>query len=313
MKSVSAERAPKFPLITYFGGKFRIASWVIQHLPPHDVYVEPYGGSAGVLLQKPRSRVEVYNDLDGEIVNLFRVLRDTANRAQLIEQLRLTSDSRAEFERAWQACEEPIERARRMCIRAEMGFGSAGGTRPLHNPVGFAVDIRSHSTGQGQWQGYPDRLAVLGERLADVLVENWRASSVIARYDGPDTLFYVDPPYVPNTRSSASTTGRDYRHEMTDFDHAELLAARRNLRGMAVVSGYASALYDQALTDWKRVTRKVSAQGQKGTVQRDEVLWISPAACRAAGAETSGAVVVEVDAALPLFAALGDEGNAVGG
>lgn len=117
------------PLIRYHGGKFRLAHWIISQMPNHTCYTEAFGGAAGVLLQKPRAYAEVYNDLDGDIVNLFAVLRDSGSREQLIEQLVLTPYSRADFENAWEPTENKIERARRVCVRAQMGFGSAGATK----------------------------------------------------------------------------------------------------------------------------------------------------------------------------------------
>ncbi|MFK7074022.1 DNA adenine methylase, partial [Acinetobacter baumannii] len=109
------------PLIRYHGGKFRLATWVISHFPNHTCYTEVFGGAAGVLLQKPRAYAEVYNDLDGEIVNLFRVLRNEDQRNKLIEQLVFTPYSRDDFHEAWEPCEDPIEKARRLIIRAQMG------------------------------------------------------------------------------------------------------------------------------------------------------------------------------------------------
>ncbi|MDX3744916.1 DNA adenine methylase, partial [Pseudomonas sp.] len=116
------------PVIRYHGSKFRLASWVTQYFPRHTCYVEPFGGAAGVLMQKPRSYAEVYNDLDGDVVNLFRVLQDPQARAALFEAVVLTPYARQEFERAWEPAEHPVERARRTIIRAQMGFGSAGAT-----------------------------------------------------------------------------------------------------------------------------------------------------------------------------------------
>ncbi|MGS1060095.1 DNA adenine methylase [Burkholderia glumae] len=291
------------PLISYFGSKFRVAPWVLSHLPSHEIYVEPFGGSAAVLLQKPRSRLEIYNDLDGEIVNLFRVVRDDAMRVQLIDALNATPYARAEFEAAWNVADEPVERARRLCIRAQMGFGALGSTRPLHSPIGFAADI--WSDGPGQWLRYPARLAAIGARLRGIMIEQMPAVELIAKYDAPGVLFYVDPPYLPEVRNSVSRgLGRDYRCEMSAFEHADLLAMLANLRGMAVVSGYASGMYDCALAGWARFTHKTRANGQAGTVPREEVIWVSPSACAAAGITPRASACVDPDAdEMPLFAA----------
>jgi len=135
----------KHPLIRYHGGKFRLAHWVIAHMPNHNCYTETFGGAAGVLLQKPRAYAEVYNDLDGDIVNLFKVLRSSSSREKLIEQLILTPYSREEFENSWEVAEDSIERARRTIIRAQMGFGSAGATKGI---TGFRIDTKRQTGNQ---------------------------------------------------------------------------------------------------------------------------------------------------------------------
>mgnify|MGYP001093960044 CR=1 FL=1 len=294
----------KAPLLSYFGSKFRVAAWVIAHLPPHDTYIEPFGGSAAVLLQKARSRVEIYNDLDGEIVNLFRVVRDDVSRERLVDALESTPYSRAEFDAAWNVTAEPIERARRLCVRAQMGFGATGSTRPLQSPTGFAADV--WVDGPGLWARYPARLGAIGARMRGVLIENVPAVELIARHDAAGVLFYVDPPYFPESRSSAAhATRRDYRHEMTVMEHVDLLAMLVNLRGMAVVSGYASDVYEKTLVGWARFSCSARAQGQGGSVARSEALWVSPSACVAAGFEPGADVSLDSDDDMPLFSGMG--------
>ncbi|SAI58979.1 modification methylase [Bordetella ansorpii] len=205
------------PVMRYHGGKFRLAPWVIRHFPPHRCYVEPYGGAAGVLVQKDRAYAEVYNDLDGDVVNLFRVLRSPSDRALLVEQLTLTPYARDEFEAAYEVAEDPVERARRTLIRAEMGFGSAGATK---GATGFRVDTRRvYGTAQDLWRRLPATLSAVGERLSGVMIENRPALDVIRQHDGPDVLFYIDPPYIPEARQP----GRFYAHEMSREDHLALL------------------------------------------------------------------------------------------
>ncbi|MBB5469196.1 DNA adenine methylase [Paraburkholderia sp. CI2] len=300
MNKATPAAAITAPLISYFGGKFRLAAWVLSHMPPHEVYVEPFGGAASVLLQKPRSKGEIYNDMDGEIVNLFRVVRDRVQRAQLVEALALTPYARAEFDAAWAATDDPIERARRLCVRAQMGFGATGAARLLRDSTGFAADMKAD--GAGQWSRYPRRITAIGDRLQGVMIENRPAVELIAQHDAPGTLFYLDPPYLPDTRSyRVRGMCRDYRQEMTPLQHADLLAMLANLRGMAIVSGYASTLYDRALIGWARVSCKARANGQRGTVSRDETIWISPAACAAAGIEPGHVESSIDDVELPLF------------
>ena len=267
---------PTRPALRYHGGKWRLAPFVIAHLPPHRTYVEPFGGAASVLLRKPRSYAEIYNDLDGEVVELFEILRDPARAAQLQDLVRLTPYSRAEFLRAYEASDDPIERARRLLIRSFMGHGSSGlrGHR-----TGFRIGSgREGGTPANDWQGWPEALPALVDRLRGVFVECRPAAQIIGRHDGPETLFYVDPPYLFGTRS-AKRIGNDlyhgYRHELDDAGHAALLEQLLAATGMVVLSGYASALYDSALTGWLKATTEAFAdRGQA----RTEVLWINPAA-----------------------------------
>uniref|UniRef100_UPI00249B3B58 DNA adenine methylase n=1 Tax=Pseudomonas sp. PS01296 TaxID=2991432 RepID=UPI00249B3B58 len=196
------------PVIRYHGGKFRLAQWVLQHFPAHTCYVESFGGAAGVLMQKSRSYAEVYNDMDGDIVNLFRVFQAEQSRNALAELLVLTPYSREEFERAWEPTDNQIERARRTIIRAQMGFGSAGATKGI---TGFRIDTkRKYGTAQSLWTKYPEQIAVIGQRLAGVLIENRPAIEVIKAHDDFSTLHYVDPPYMHGTRYKNAVSGRYY-------------------------------------------------------------------------------------------------------
>ena len=273
--------APTRPVLRWHGGKWRLAPWILAHLPPHRIYVEPFGGAASVLLQKPRAYAEVYNDLDSEVVNLFRVLRDEGGAARLVEALGLTPFARAEFVAAYFPSPDPVERARQLCIRSFMGVGA------VSNAVGSkATGFRNNATRDGtipahDWAGYPAALRKAIERLRGVIVEDRPASEVMAAYDGHDTLHYVDPPYLAETRSKrAKRAGGvvSYAVELTDDEHADLLAFLRGLTGMVVLSGYPSALYDDALVGWRRVTTDACADGARSRI---EVLWINPAAADA--------------------------------
>ena len=275
--------APRRPALRYHGGKWRLAPWIIDHLPPHRIYVEPYGGAASVLLRKSRSYAEIYNDLDDEIVALFEVLRDPGQAAELREALRLTPFARAEFESAYDPTGDPVERARRLLIRSFMGFGSDG-----HNPAvttGFrATSNRSGTTPAHDWANLPDCLEDTSARLRGVVIERRPAVEVMRQHDGPTTAFYVDPPYLPETRSAKSRKGggryHAYRHEMTAQDHADLAEVLHGLAGMVVLSGYDSALYATLFGDWKSVRRKAYADGARS---REEVLWFNRAADNALG------------------------------
>lgn len=275
------------PALRYHGGKFRLAPWILQFFPPHGCYVEPFGGAAGVLLQKPRVYAEVYNDLDSEIVNFFRVLRDPALRADLIEACRLTPYAREEFDTAYEPTDDALERARRTCIRAAMGFGSAGATKAS---TGFRTDTRrKYGTAQHNWADYPDALGAIGERFAGVLIENRDAIAVMQAHDGPDTLHFVDPPYVHETRHMRNKGG--YRHELDDEAHRQLLAALRSVDGMVVLCGYATELYDADLAGWERHETAARISGGRGTSLRTEVVWLNPACSSALHAALGGLFV----------------------
>ncbi|EAT9848695.1 DNA adenine methylase [Salmonella enterica] len=265
----------KHPAIRYHGGKFRLASWIISHFPAYRCYVEPFGGGASVLLKKEPSEAEVYNDLDGDVVNLFRVLRNSESRQALIDACALTPYSRGEFCCAYEQTDDPIEQARRLIVRATMGFGSAGATK---GKTGFRLDTRRNSaTAQKIWARQPDNLAAVGSRFAGVLIENRDAIQCMRDHDTVSTLHFVDPPYVHETRVETAKNSA-YRFEMTNAQHAELLNVLKELRGAVIVCGYNSDLYNNALTGWKRVTRTTAANGSAGSVQRTECLWINQAA-----------------------------------
>ncbi|EYC51440.1 DNA methyltransferase [Hylemonella gracilis str. Niagara R] len=282
------------PALRYHGAKFRLAPWLLQFMPTHRRYVESFGGAAGVLIRKPRSHAEVYNDLDGEVASFFRILRNPETRAQLIEAVALTPYSRAEFDAAYLPADEPIEQARRLAVRAMMGFGSAGATKGV---TGFRSDTaRNGNISAHIWAQYPDNLAAVGLRFEGVLIENRDAISVMQGHDCPQTLHLVDPPYVIGERSMRASS-RYYRHEMTDAQHSELLRVVQHLQGRVMVCGYDSELYSDTLTaarGWSRRVRQVAASGPRGSVERTECVWLSPALMAALNAGTTTAPQLEL-------------------
>lgn len=263
-----ASEAPTRPVLRWHGGKWLLAPWIIGHFGPHRIYVEPFGGAGSVLIRKPRAYAEIYNDLDGDVVNLFRVLRGP-DACALIRAVQLTPFARGEFEVAYGDASEPVERARRLIARSFMGFGSNGHARS----TGFrATSNRSGTTPAHDWANYPDALAAIVDRLRGCVIENKDAKAVMAQHDGAQTLHYVDPPYVFDTRADLS---KDYAHELSDDDHRTLLSFLTTLSGMVVLSGYPSPIYDDALPGWRRIERAALADGAK---PRTEVLWLNPAA-----------------------------------
>jgi DNA adenine methylase len=245
------------PALRYHGGKWMLAPWIIGQMPSHRVYTEAFGGAASVLLRKPRAYAEVYNDLDGEVVNLFRVLRDPDKSLELERMLRLTPYAREEFRLAHQVADTDIERARRIVVRSWMGYAGSS-TCNLERSAGFAMDGKgaSGTSVAHDWHRFPYYLQGLTRRLQGVVIENRPALDVITQNDGLEALHFVDPPYVMSTRGDALA---DYRHEMSDDDHRALAEVLRGLSGMVMLCGYPSALYDELYGDWECRTRRALA------------------------------------------------------
>lgn len=259
---------PQRPILRYHGGKWRIAPWIIEFFPDHKVYVEPFGGGASVLLSKERSNAEIYNELDGELCNLFRVIRDPEQSKQLRAGLVFTPYARKEYDSAFEPSDCPVEQARRTLIKAWFGMFSKG----LLQRSGF--DMRVNGDGfcsrVGTFVKLPELIDVYRERLTGVVIETIDALKLIPRVDAAHTLFYVDPPYTLDSRS-----GSYYRHEMTDDDHRSLAEVLHGCKGMVLISGYRSSLYEELYHDWH--CQECGAYTD-GTHARTEVLWINPAA-----------------------------------
>ena len=255
------------PALIYHGGKWRIAPWIIEHFPAHSLYAEPFGGGASVLLRKSPSRQEVYNDMDGEIVNVFRVLQSKEQSEELRRLLSCTPFARTEYDLSYQPSDCPVESARRTIIRSFMGHGGNSVTSRYKN--GFRSK-RVGSSPSRDWSRYPAHVPVFAERLRSVVIECLPAMETIRRYDTPSTLHYVDPPYVRSARSAHSTS---YRHEMTDEEHVALAGVLHAVSGMVVLSGYDSDLYRDLYADWSVFTKETHADG---FAQRTECLWLSP-------------------------------------
>lgn len=260
------EVKPKRPLLRYHGGKWILANWIISHFPKHRIYTETFGGAASVLLQKKRSYAEVYNDLDSEIVNLFSVVRDSG--ILLKELLYNTPFSREEFDLSYENSDDPIEKARRTIVKSFMGFSS--GIQPYK--TGFRSNSdRSGSTPAKDWMNYPNAIDALVTRLRGVVIENKDYNNIMLQHDSVDTLHYVDPPYVLDTRYKGQKT-KMYFQELSNSDHIELCHFLKKLKGTVVLSGYNNEIYDDILQGWVKVSKKAFADGAR---ERTEVLWIN--------------------------------------
>lgn len=261
------------PLLRWHGGKWRIAPWITEHFPHHRCYVEAFGGAASVLLRKPRSGAEVYNDLDDDVVNLFRVLRNPAHADQLVRLLEMTPFARTEHDDCRKHADCPVEHARRMVVRSFMGFGSD--SCRMDRRTGFRSSTNrdgGRSSPARDWANYPDALRAIIERVQSVVIEHRDAMEVMQIHDQPWTLHYVDPPYLPATRRMRA--GHGYVHELSGKDHRKLLSALRGLKGMVVLSGYPHSSYDRMLRGWRSVSIQTYADGAR---PRTEMLWLNPA------------------------------------
>lgn len=263
---------PDRPILRYFGGKFRMAPWLVAQLPAHAVYVEPFGGAGSVLIHKDRAKAEVFNDVDGEIVNLFKVLRD--NGQKLIEQLRFTPYARKEFKLSHEPAAEPIEQARRTIIRSFFGIGAMRTYVKLDGSISASGFEKSTSWNRGAtasmaWANFPDSLHAIIDRLAGVIIEDKDALEVMHDHDAEQTLHYVDPPYCHNSRPDARKSR--YRHEMKIDDHEGLAATLERMRGMVIISGYRCPLYDRLYAHWERRDFSAMAFLQK---PRTECIWL---------------------------------------
>ena len=254
----------------YHGGKWRLAAWIISHFPAHDVYIEPFSGAASVLMQKPRAGIEVLNDKYERLISVFRVMRDPASAKRLAELLRFTPYSESEYKSCREVAEDPVGDARRMLVLAYQAHGSVGACGGKAS--GWRRCIRSCGPNAAdEWGRINDHITGWVERLRRVHVECGDYAKVIKRWDSPKALFYVDPPYLGNTRSNGLGS---YKHEFAEEDHYLLAELLNTIQGHVVLSGYPSDLYDRVLyKDWRRHERIAIADRHQ---KRTEVLWISP-------------------------------------
>jgi DNA adenine methylase len=268
------------PALRYYGGKFQIAPWIIEHFPerfPELHYIEPYGGSGAVLLRKAPSMLETYNDLDSAVVSFFRVLRERPK--ELVRALELTPYAREEYSGSQLPLSLPgspeadLERARRFFVQYWQSVGGAP-TRPGWK-VGRTRDGRYTSNPEsfGKAIGNLYRVA---NRLRKVQIENMDALELMGRTDSDYSLFYADPPYVRETRGSLSSS---YAHELTDSDHVELAGVLRGLEGYVLLSGYESDLYSELYGSHDWVCKSMETLANSGRKTR-EVLWLNPRLAR---------------------------------
>lgn len=256
----------------WYGGKFSHLDFILPNIPTDAKhFCDVFGGSAAVLINRPPALVETYNDIDSELANFFRTLRDTGD--ELIQQIKLTPFSREELVRA---CEyEPglseLERARRFFVRARQTRTGLAQKSSEGRWAHCVLTTRAGMSGAvSRWLGSVDGLAEITERLLRVQIENAPAVEVIRRYDTAETVFYLDPPYVHSSRGDTTA----YEHEMSDEEHVALADALSSIRGRAVLSGYRTELYDRLFADWTRIDAPVRT-AHSVRKPRQESLWVN--------------------------------------
>lgn len=265
--------SPRRKLIAFgwYGGKFSHLDWLLPLLPECHHYCEPFAGSGAVLLNRPPSPVETYNDLDGEVANFFRVLRDS--KAELVEKIGLTPFSREEFGLACELVPDlpPVERARRFYVRARQVRTGLAQTASIGRWANCKDTSRAGMSGVvSRWLGAVEMLPDIAGRLLRVQIENRPATEVIRLYDAPGTLFYCDPPYIHDTRGDDNA----YGHEMTDRDHRDLAAVLNEVRGLVAISNYDCPLMAELYPrpKWRKHTSPAKTIHSTKD-KRTEVLW----------------------------------------
>lgn len=251
-------------VVKYPGSKWSISKWIISFFPEHHSYVEPFFGSGAVLFNKGRSNIETVNDLDGNVANLFECIREDPEK--LARSIYLTPYSREVYEKAFQEVpEDKFEAALNFYIRLNMGHGF----RTNGEKVGWKNDVqgRERSYASQDWCNLPEKIMQAAERLRGVQIENRPALEVIRRFNYKNVLIYLDPPYVLQTRH-----GKQYRCEMEDKEHEELLDVLLSHKGFVVISGYDTDVYNSRLAGWNKY---VTVSYSQTCSKKKEVLWMN--------------------------------------
>lgn len=248
-------------ILNYPGSKWSMADKIINLMPAHETYVEPFFGSGAVFFNKPKVKVETINDMDGRLVNFFRVCRD--NPEELIKAIKLTPHSREEYQMSYEQADDSIEDARRLMVRCWQAIGAK-----TSDITGWRSLIESNGPDTNrEWDLVWQRIEDVAFRLKGAQIDRQDAVKLLGRYNRKSVLTYVDPPYLLQTRSK-----RLYQHEYNNEDHVEFLELLADFQGDVLLSGYDSVLYDEHLQGWNKLYFDSTAEvGAK----RVEVLWLN--------------------------------------
>lgn len=253
-------------ILKYPGSKWNIASQIVNLIPEHHSYAEPYFGSGAVFFNKPASNIETINDLDSDVTNLFRCIQKDADK--LARMVATTPFSREVYDRQFEMKEEnldPFERAAGFLVKCWQGHGF----RTNGYKVGWKNDVQGRESMYALWNWYrlPEWIMCIVERLRQVQIENRPALEVIKRFNYENVFMYIDPPYLLGTRA-----GKQYKHEMADAEHEELLREVLQSKAKVMISGYESDMYNEYLKEWNKIYFSSCAEHGK---PRKEVVWLN--------------------------------------
>lgn len=246
-------------ILNYPGSKWSLSSVISDIMPDHTTYVEPFFGSGAVFFTKERSKIETINDLNGRLINFFRVCRE--HPEQLARSVDLTPISREEQRLSLEISPDPLEDARRFLV---LSWQSIGGVQ--RHLTGWRSNITTYGSKTiNEWCGLPKLIFEVASRLKETQIENQDALQLLKRYDRPSVLAYVDPPYLMSTRK-----GRYYQTELEDERQPELLEILKNFEGKVMLSGYENDLYNHQLSDWHKLQFQSNAEAGE---RRLETIW----------------------------------------
>lgn len=248
-------------ILKYPGSKFRISEWIISHFPEHKVYCEPFFGSGAVFFKKEPTYIETINDIDGDIVNLFKVCREHPKELSLL--IELTPFSREEFLDCYNRSEDQIEQARRTLVRYHQSFGTSNSSKRTWRNVQTYGGPRTDT----MWNYLPGIIFEICGRLKEAQIENIDAIELIKRYNDENTLIYCDPPYLQKLRKKNM-----YANELSDEYHIKLLEVLKESKSKIVLSGYDNPIYNELLENWNSDTKQTTAQMG---LHRVEKIWFN--------------------------------------
>ncbi len=255
-------------VLKYPGSKWSSADWIIDNFPDEYekmTYLEPYFGSGAIFFSKKRSKIETINDIDDNVVNLFRVIRQ--NPLELMRAINLTPWSRSEYELSYNQTEDGVEKARRFMVRCWQAIGTK-----TSDITGWSNNIKPVDTGSSRWSRLEKSILKTAKRLKHdgmniVQIESMPAVELIKRYKKEYVFIYLDPPYLLSTRS-----GRIYKCEMTEVEHIKLLETIKEHPGPVMISGYDSDIYNECLKGWFTDTKPTKCEMGKDATEK---IWMN--------------------------------------